>query len=91
MGAYSNAHPEKVKVTFECTADERAFIKMLSARAHMTISEFLMSYVRPDFPSESEPNEETKKAMLDSRSKKNLRHAKTVGEFWDQMGIKRRA
>lgn len=86
MSSHSQDHPEKVKVTFECTADERAFIKMLSARAHMTLSEFLLSYLRPDFP--CTPNEETKKAMLDSRNKTNLKHAKTIDEFWEQMGIK---
>jgi hypothetical protein len=91
MSAHSHAQHNKVKVTFECSADERAYIKMLSARSRMTISEFLLSYVRPDFPHEAEPNEETKKAMLDSRNKKNLGHAETIDEFWKQMGIKRRA
>lgn len=87
MSAHSHAHHEKVKVTFECTADERAYIKMLCAKAHMTISEFLLSYLRPDFP--CAPTEETKKAMLDSRHKMNLEHAKTMDEFWEQMGIDR--
>ncbi len=89
MSAHSHAHHEKVKVTFECTADERAYIKMLSARAHMTLSEFLLSYLRPDFP--CNPNEETKKSMLDSRDRKNLEHARTIDEFWEQMGIDRNA
>jgi hypothetical protein len=89
MSAHSHAHQDKVKVTFECSAQERAYIKMLSAREHLTLSEFLLSYVRPDFP--SEPNDETKKAMMDSRNKKNLGHAKSLDDFWEQMGVKRGA
>lgn len=85
MSAQSHPHNEKVKVTFECSADERAYIKMLAAKAHMTISEFLLSYLRSDLP--CKPNKETQKAMLDSRNKKNLEHAKTIREFWEQMGI----
>lgn len=81
----AQSHPDKVKVTFECSPDERAFIKMLAARARMTISEFLLSYIRPDLP--CIPNRETKKAILDSRNKKNLGHAKTIAEFWEQMGM----
>lgn len=30
-------HKEKVKMTFECTIDERAYIKMLAAKKHMTL------------------------------------------------------
>ncbi len=36
MGTYSQAHHDKVKMTFECTPDERAYIKMLAAKAHMS-------------------------------------------------------
>jgi hypothetical protein len=85
MGAQSHAHPEKVKVTFECSINERTYIKMLATKAHMTISEWLLSHVRHDFP--FEPNTETKKALSDSRSKKNLGKAKSMDEFWEQMGM----
>ena len=34
-----------------------------------------------------EPNAETKKALSDSRSKKNLGKAKSMDEFWEQMGM----
>lgn len=36
MKQYS--HHEKVKVTIECTPDERAYIKMLAAKAHLNLS-----------------------------------------------------
>lgn len=85
MSAHSHAHNEKVKVTFECSADERAYIKMLAAKARMTISDWLLSYIRVDFP--CEPNAETKKALSDSKNKKNLGKAKSMKEFWEQMGM----
>lgn len=85
MTTQRQSHKEKVKVTFECSADERAFIKMLSAKDHTTISGFILSLVRPYLP--CEPNEETKKAMLDSRERKNLGHAENIDDFWKQMGI----
>jgi hypothetical protein len=88
MDVYYQDHSDKVKVTFECSAEERAYIKMLSAREHMTISELLLSYLRPDFP--TEPNQETQKAIQDSRKRKNLEHAKSIGEFWEKMGVKRK-
>lgn len=81
----THSHDDKVKITLECSADERTYIKILAAKARMTISEFVLSYIRPDLP--CEPNEETKKAMLDSRNKRNLGHAKTVTEFWEEMGL----
>ena len=33
----------KVRVVIECSLDERAYIKMLAARKHMTISEYFLS------------------------------------------------
>ena len=49
MSTHSQANA-KAKVTFECTADERAYIKILAAKAHMNLSEFILSYLRKDFP-----------------------------------------
>jgi len=85
MSAHCQPHKDRVKVTFECTVNERAYIKMLSAREHLTISDFILSHIRPEFP--CEPNEETKQALLDSRNKTDLKKAKSITEFWEQMGI----
>lgn len=83
-------HHNKVKLTVECSLDERVYIKSLAAKRHMTISEFILSYVRREMPvnrRNQEPNEETKQAMRDVDEEKNLGHAKTVEEFWLAMGI----
>lgn len=85
-----STHQEKARLTIECSMDEKMYIKMLAAKHHQTISEYFLSFVRSKIPSKTktrEPNKETKKAMMDSRRKKNLGHAKTVEEFWASMGI----
>jgi hypothetical protein len=78
-------HREKVKLTVECTSDERAYIKMLAAKAHMTISEFVLNYIRRDLP--SIPNKETLEAMREIDEGRGI-HCESLDDFWEQMGIK---
>ena len=52
----------------------------------MTISEFIMFYVRPNIPHD-EPNDETQKAMRDVDERKNLIRCNSVEEFWKVVGI----
>lgn len=83
-GHHSHAHHEKVKVTFECSIDERTYIKMLAAKKHMTISEYILSYIRQAMP--RTPNAETVEALNESREG-NLQSYKTLEDFWEAMGI----
>ena len=76
----------RVKVTIDVSEDERTYIKMLAAKKRMTISDFIMSFVRPNIPHD-QPNAETKKAIHDVDSRKNLTHCKTIKEFWAMIGI----
>ena len=64
-------HSHRVKVTIDVSESERTYIKMLATKKKMTISEFIMSYVRPNIPHDK-PNEETQKAMQDVDERKNL-------------------
>lgn len=84
MSAQTHAH--RIKISIDVSEEERIYIKMIAAKKKMTISEFIMSYVRPNIP-HSEPNLETKKAMRDIEENKNLTRYKTVDDFWDDMGI----
>ena len=77
---------ERVKVTIDVSEDERTYIKMLATKKKMTISEFIMSFVRPNIPGK-EPNLETKNASLDVEKKRNLTSCKTVADFWKEVGI----
>ncbi len=83
---------EKVKVTLECTPDERAYIKMLAARAHMTMSDFILNYIRKDLPVENKknkkPNKETLEAMKEIDEGGGI-DCDSIDDFWKKMGIKR--
>ena len=84
MCAY-HAHQDKVKVTFECTADERSYIKMLAAKAHLTLNEFLVSSLRPYFP--KTPNKDTLEAMREIDEGRGI-VCESLDDFWEQMGVK---
>ena len=88
MSSNAQHHPNKVRLTVECSLDERTYIKMLAAKKHMTISEFLLDSVRKMLPYTrgKEPNTETIEALKESRNKK-LESYKTLDEFWNDMGI----
>jgi hypothetical protein len=80
----------KVRLSVECSLDERTYIKMLAAKKHMTISELLLSSVRTMMPEQIKsshlPNLETIEALEESREG-NLESYKTLDEFWEAMGI----
>lgn len=84
MASHSQTHQNKVKMTFECTPDERAYIKMLAAKAHLNLSEFLLSYVRDDFP--RKPNKETLLAHKEALEGKGT-VVETMEAFWKEMGV----
>ena len=41
---------EKVRLSVDCTVEERRYIKMLAARAGKSISEYLLSFPRSEMP-----------------------------------------
>lgn len=84
MGA--QPHPYRTKISVDVSEEEKTYIKMIAAKKKMTISEFIMSFVRPNIP-HSEPNTKTKKAIKDIEDNKNLSRYKTVDDFWADMGI----
>lgn len=88
MSLNAQQHRDKVRLTVECSLDERTYIKMLAAKKHMTISEFLLASVREIMPSTQghEPNAETLEALKESREGK-LESYKTLDDFWKAMGI----
>ena len=89
MSMHTKRHvKETVRLTVECSLDERTYIKMLAAKKHMTISELLLNSVRKQIPSanDQKPNKETKEALTESRTRK-LKSYKTLDEFWQDMGI----
>jgi NRPS condensation-like uncharacterized protein len=84
--SHTQHHYDKAKVTIDCTVDERAYIKMLAAKAHMNLSEFILSYLRKDFP-EKTPNKETLEAMKESEEGGGIK-CESIEDFWEKMGMK---
>jgi hypothetical protein len=84
MAAQQHAH--RIKISVDVSEEERIYIKMIAAKKKMTISEFIMSFVRPNIP-HAEPNPDTKKAMSDIEENKNLTRYKNVDDFWKDMGL----
>lgn len=86
MGAHLHARHEKVKMTIECTLDERAYIKMLAAKAHLNLSDLILSYLRKDFPSRK-PNKKTLAAMKELDKGGGIEYT-SMDDFWADMGVK---
>ena len=86
----AHSHAPRIKISVDVSEEERIYIKMIAAKKNMTISEFIMSFVRPNIPrskTNSKPNAETKKAIKDIKENKNLTRYKTVDDFWADMGL----
>ncbi len=84
MGSQSH---EKTKVTFDCSVEEKTYIKMLAAKAHMTLGEFVLSYLRSDFPSgeKRKPNKETLSAMKETKEGKGTSYD-SMDDFLERNG-----
>ncbi|MCC5832694.1 MAG: hypothetical protein JJU12_06600 [Chlamydiales bacterium] len=84
-----NTHKHhKVRLSVDCTEEERMYIKMLATKSHMTISEYLLSFARKEMPKctrSHKPNKETQKALKEAQEKDET--FESVDEFWDAMGM----
>ena len=86
--------PHKVRLSVDCTEEEKMYIKMLAAKEKKTISEFLLVYPRskkpkakvPSCSRSHEPNEETKTALRESREGKG-EIFESLDDFWKAMGV----
>lgn len=88
---------KKVRLSVDCTEQERMYIKMLATRRQMTISEYLLAFARKEMPkkqcgsghckNDHEPNTVTAKVMRDTDQGKNLIEHDTLDEFWEALGF----
>lgn len=88
MSSHPHSRDQKVRLTVECSFDERTYIKMLAAKKHVTISELLLAPLRSVLPPDEthEPNAETREALKESREGKLISY-ETIDDFWKAMGI----
>lgn len=86
---------KKVRLSVDCTEQERMYIKMIATKNHMTISEYLLSFARKEMPKcgsrhcrhSHEPNEETARVLRETDQGKNLIEYESLDEFWDALGF----
>lgn len=81
---------QKVRLSVDCTEDERMYIKMLAAKEKKSISEYLLSFPRAKMPKPTKakkPNKATEKVLRDTEQGKNLESHDSLEDFWKSMGI----
>ena len=77
----------KVRLSVDCTENERMYIKMLAAKEKKTISEYLLSLTYKYMPKQRIPNKETQKVMSETEEEKNLESHDSLDDFWKAMGM----
>ncbi len=90
---------KKVRLSVDCTEQERMYIKMIATKNHMTISEYLLSFARKEMPKcaghhckrSHEPNDETAQVLRETDQEKNLIEYDTLDDFWDALGFNQHA
>lgn len=84
-------HQDKVKVVIDCSVEERAYIKMLAAHKHMTISEYFLSFAKGELAEKSRiPNKETLASMKELDEGGGTEYT-SMDAFWADIGVDRRA
>ena len=92
---------EKVRLSVDCTIEERRYIKMLAAREGKSISEYLLSFTRKEMPKKpavkfskagrviksKQPNKKSEKVLKDTEQGKNLESHGSLNDFWQSMGM----
>jgi hypothetical protein len=82
-------HHERVRVVIDCSVEERAFIKMLAAQKHLTISEYFLSMAKKELENKSKiPNDVTLAAHQEALDGGGTAYD-SMDDFWADMGVKR--
>ncbi|MBS0654777.1 MAG: hypothetical protein JSR46_03285 [Verrucomicrobia bacterium] len=82
-------HSKKVRLSVDCSAEERRYIKMLAAREDKTISEYLMGLAREQMPMctlNHTPNAETIRSIEESEQGIGIERFESLDDFWKSMG-----
>ena len=88
-----------MRLSVDCSEQERMYIKMLATKKNMTISEYLLSFARHEMPKcgghhcnhNHEPNEETAKVLKETDNDENLIEHENLDDFWDALGFNKHA
>lgn len=85
---------KKVRLSVDCTEEERMYIKMLATKNRMTISDYLLLPARKEMPKRGhscehshKPNKATEKVLRETNEGKNLEEYETLDDFWNALGF----
>jgi hypothetical protein len=80
---------DKVRLSIDCSAEERRMIKALSALNDQTINDWVMALVREKLKRVKghEPNEETVLALKESESGEGVSTYKSIDELFNDLEI----
>ena len=81
----------RVRVVIDCSTEERACIKMLAAKKHMTISEYFLSFTQREMSRKSKiPNKTTLDAHQEALNDGGTSY-ESMDDFWADMEVNRHA
>lgn len=85
---------KKVRLSVDCTEEERMYIKMLATRKHLTISDYLLAQPRKEMPKRSlkckqshKPNKETARVLREIERGESLEEYESLDDFWADLGF----
>lgn len=79
----------KVRLSVDCSAEERQKLKVLSTLSGSTMSEWIMDAVRLRMDKEIKklPNKKTQKALLESKKGKGVKCHNSLEELFEGLSI----
>lgn len=80
---------ETVRLSIDCSREERKKLKILSSMADCTMSDWVMSAVRQRIAKEIKklPNKKTRDALIDSQQGKGVKKHNNIEELFEDLGI----
>jgi len=88
---------DRTRLVIFCTEKEKQYVRLLAAKNNMTMSEYLLSFVRKEMPKSCQPhctkshipNKKTSKVLRETNEGKNLDEYDTLEEFWKALGLQK--
>ena len=80
---------DTVRLSVDCSLEERQKIKVISTLSGETMSSWIMDAVRERIKKEAKrlPNEKTRKALLESQKGKGVKRHGSIEELFDYLEI----
>lgn len=80
---------EKVRLSIDCSPEDRQRVKIMCALSEQSISEWVMDAVRERMEKETKrlPNRKTQKALVESQKGIGVERHNSIEELFEDLGI----